>query len=323
MVFVLEFRRGTNTSYENHTVLARVGYTNAICIDHSIGSDDADGTYIIKVSISASGTGASIYQGARGSAYSGARIKQVIGIKLTKNLDNITSLDETLLYSGNDLVVADPSNRVNYTLSDNYNNYDYIILEIVAPSAVSSAVNYCTITVKMPLYSTLHHPIFSPSMYNPTIDTKYDYNGFVEFNNDNIIQFAPRFQGRDIQGLILSKVIGIKKNSLSTADIAEMAMPSSVYTTLTEDSSGNVIAPADGYLQIIYDVVTNNVSSVGLDDYVVLIPAGFNGATDCGTELYAVSKEKTTKLNIAVVLRGHYTVKFIYSIGSAKALGLI
>ena len=81
LVFVLEFRRGTNTSYENHTVLARVGYTNTISVDHSIGSDDRDGTYIIKVSIGASDTGAYIYQGARGSAYSGARIKEVVGIK--------------------------------------------------------------------------------------------------------------------------------------------------------------------------------------------------------------------------------------------------
>jgi hypothetical protein len=156
---------------------------------------------------------------------------------------NVINLDETLLYSGNDLVVADPSNRASYTLSDNYNNYDYIILEIVAPSAVSSAVNYCTITVKMPLDSTLHHPIFSMSIYNPAVDTKYDYNGFVEFNNDNIIQFAPRFQGRDLQGVILSKVIGFKLNTLSPADMAEMAMPSSVYVTISDNT-----APANGYL---------------------------------------------------------------------------
>ena len=142
-------------------------------------------------------------------------------------------------------------------------------------------------------------------------------------NNKKKCQFLADSVGSNYTSIHIQSVIGIKKNSLSTADIAEMAMPSDVYTTLTADSSNNVIAPANGYLQVIYDIVTNNITSVGLDDYVVLIPAGFNGATDCGTELYAVSEGKATKLNIASVLSGHYTVKFIYSIGSAKALGLL
>lgn len=236
---------------------------------------------------------------------------------------NTTSLDETLLYSGNDPITAILGYK-DYTLLDNVTNYDYIYIE-VKTVAIDNSVNYVfTGTYKQPNLVIDSLVYFGNSQGGTS--TVAQFGGWIQFTNDNTVRFALRNRGSDIASVYLSKVIGIKKKSLSTADIAEMAMPSDVYTTLTPDSNNNIEATANGYIAFGGSVTNtiNNITITIMDSNNIGIYARRISVipTNIGTfDIIAIRKGAFANIDYNNVQ--NVSIKFIYSIGSAKALGLL
>ena len=142
------------------------------------------------------------------------------------------------------------------------------------------------------------------------------------------IRFALKDKTSNINSVVLKSVIGIKINTLTTADIAEMAMPSEVNITIPDiiDDS-TYTATANGLVLVQAIPSSSSLASVyirTLDGSSNVIRTSKNinyestGSIFCS---HMVAKGDT--IGFGLINCTASSVKFFYSIGDAKALGLI
>ena len=265
---------------------------------------------------------------AKSSYINSIHCKSVVGIKLTKNLDNATSLDETILYSGNDPITATVGSTA-YTLSDDITNFDSIIIEVEGNQQRTtdvvklSATRICSSQV---LGDAIVNYNYSIGEHRGDNYTAY-FDGWVtcatsEGASTTTIRFALRDKTSNINSVILKSVIGVKKNSLSTADIAEMAMPSDVYINIP--ATTEYIAPANGYIIVMATASSSNSRVRVVESDWSKGQTGFmpiNGWS-YGTMMPCI-KGHTYIVYANDINLNDLRIRFYYSIGDAKALGLI
>lgn len=247
-----------------------------------------------------------------------------IKYKSSNDITNATSLDETLLYSGNDQITATTGSTA-YTLSDDITNFDYIIIEVEGNQQNATSPSTTRLCSSQELENTVVYYGCSIGEHRGDAYTTY-FDGWVSCATSleastTTIRFALRDKTSNINSVILKSVIGIKKNSLSTADIAEMAMPSEVGISVNSGDTVN----ANGWLNVGIRSSSDNgaieikISNSGVDRYenIRVIGSGLWTANS-----FAVRKDSTITFkpsNGATI--GWASLS--YSVGDAKALGLL
>lgn len=263
-------------------------------------------------------------------------ISSVIGIKyIDTDIKNATSLDETILYSGNDPITATTGSTA-YTLNDDITNFDYILIEVVGVQTVATATNYTISTASsQALSSSVVCYNFATGEHRGDVYTAY-FDGWVSCNSDfggsnTKIAFGFRGKSNNIASVTLKSVIGIKKNSLSTADIAEMAMPSDVYVNLNRGTGTNFnfsyTAPANGWICWMDNPKSSNSFMRIECNHNGLYKTGNthygNFNTDCIVSCAIAKGDTVSFYGGGLTYNTYSTIRFFYSVGDAKALGLL
>lgn len=254
----------------------------------------------------------------KGTDYTSTHIQSVVGIKyIDPDIKNVTSLDETLLYSGNDQITATTGSTA-YTLSDDIINFDYILVTIYGiNSGTTQSVN---VLAKVPVSDSYGFD-FNTQGHLSYINS---YGGWFVLSN-NQIEFALRYKGENVSSVVLSSVVGIKLNTLSTADIAEMAMPSDVSVNIPIGTSGDTYnsytITANGYVNF-GGSFANGVPILRVDhsngsSFWVCLSSNNWDAVFIPVKKGDIVKWRYSSGSSSVSLT------FFYSIGDAKALGLI
>lgn len=252
-----------------------------------------------------------------------------------------SNVTHTEIYSpsSNPVFISALSGQTNYPLKDNGYNYDYLVVTVCIKR--KSDNNFFYTEVILPVKDR------NPKG-NGTIYTQRSFNfdsGSADYNTAGWVNCEEGYEHTIIMGLrrintsifygaCVYRVVGIKIQELTTDYIANLAMPSDVYESITLNGETGVkfVAPYDGYIGI---CVLNNSTKVsciwGYQTENNLI----NGKR---TRIVA-TPPLTTKEYYAVV---YFPVKkdgvwflhkidnnnliysnFFYTVGAAKALGLI
>lgn len=234
-----------------------------------------------------------------------------IGNGVGSNVSQTQLLSSPLTTTGADITA---------TLSDNINNYDYAILTFsptvsgIRKSEVIKVNDTTNSFVCLMEYTTqsneLHYAQVSGAISNDNITIR---------NRNADVTWA---------SIDLESVIGIKIQELTTDYIANLAMPSDVYenmgTNFVDNKWAEFTAPADGWVNI-------RVLTTGSYNNSILVRQA-----NVGTSSFTHKIVQWCYLCIPVVA-GKYAVyvnynsfdntktihQFVYSVGSAKALGLI
>lgn len=233
--------------------------------------------------------------------------------------EGVNNVTQTTLYSGNDKVSTMTSYTISETLTQS--SYDYILVQL---SGFGSSQGFATGGTCILSWNT-NQP--TPSWYGAYIfeeSSSATMQGVILING-NTLNFSPA-SNSTVSYQCIDKVIGIKLNTLTTSDIAEMAMPSDVYTTIplsatTGYFSGatNFTAPANGWVEA--TVVPAESKAAILITNISPMGGGFGGSYRA-TSLVPVKKNDA----ITIYMEGGTSsseAKFYYSVGDAKALGLI
>lgn len=266
----------------------------------------------------------------KGTNVNSVCLASVVGIKyIDTDIKNATSLDETLLYSGNDYI-NDKTGFREYTLADMADNYDYLLVRSSAVSIDDGNVISTYNIISPPFIDNVNKLIpfnfwyESQDAYNSSIQNLYYFSGWFRLDGTKLFQVGLRGLGSHVNNFYVEKVVGIKKNSLSTAGIAEMAMPSDVYI-----STGFV--PGDTWSTLQYEAPANgfvSVSGTSTHSSGNSIIWHENGTcSSCGATGQALGVlcpvHKGDKVTLGAQKVNNGSSYFIYSVGDAKALGLM
>lgn len=222
--------------------------------------------------------------------------------------EGINNVTQTTLYDGtNDTFITTLYSSQTYSINADLTDYDYFIItiEILRTDSLretkSSIVSVSEIDT-----------IIESNLYDS--DTSYIS---VEMLYTTTFNLTLTRMGSSFKGVKLLRITGIKLNTLSTADIAEMAMPSDVYITLPAtnwgdwNSTDRWIAPANGYL-----VVSNSTATTiylqGQSNLVNIVYGQAYPATFISVRKGCKYRWDSTD-----------SATFFYSVGDAKALGLL
>lgn len=252
-----------------------------------------------------------------------------IGNGVGSNVSQTQLLSSPLTTTGADVTA---------TLSDDINNYDYAILtfsptvsgirksEVIKVNGTTNS--FVCLMEYMTKGNELHYAQVSGAISNSDITIR---------NRNADVTWA---------SIDLESVIGIKIQELTTDYIAKLAMPSDVMEqhiiNIKNTSWGIEIsdfsAPEDGYVSITGNLVASSFNVSKQIFFGKIINGEFlatnwfqiaaNGVQNNGGigGYYEVKKGErvTVRSNgIGIFVNNNVTVRFFYSVGSAKALGLI
>ena len=232
------------------------------------------------------------------------------------------------IYEG-DVQVTATTGHDTYTLASSADNYDYAI---------------CTVKIYQTKGILIKETAVVPANSSQAISWSYGIGsgsanietyGWVSFTADKTsISFALRAKGSAIASASLERVDAIKVNSMTLSEIAELSMPSDVYESFTHNFTDKnatfentaITAPANGHI-----VVNFSVYPQGSVNIVTIPPTRrghyYTNATPSTRTIYLtmpIGKNET--FNISTLLCKSTSteyVRFYYSIGDAKELGLI
>lgn len=230
--------------------------------------------------------------------------------------EGANNVTQTTLYSGSSSQTAQTT--VEYSLSDSTDNYDYLLL-----TYGNNSFKTDIIPVNDLFYS---NGFFFSLTYN------YDVNGWIQgkTNKNKVdIKVTTATQGN---ATIIKSIEGIKLNTLTTADIAELSMPSNVYETiaLTPTISNDVASfsfntTANGYVYVLCISRQSNA-------YINVL---FDNSDDTKLRLFLptaewfysyridISKSTNCTIQYPASQIQNLVVRFIYTVGDAKNLGLL
>ena len=232
------------------------------------------------------------------------------------------------IYEG-DVQVTSTTGNDTYTLASSADNYDYAICTVKITETNGTFVKA---TAVVPANSA---QAISWSYGIGSDSAPIETYGWVCFSgNKGLIYFALRKKGSNIVSASLERVEGFKVNSMTLSEITELSMPSDVYESFTHNftdknatfESTAITAPANGHI-----VVNFSVYPQGSVNIVTIPPTGrghyYTNATPSTRTIYLtmpIGKNET--FNISTLLCKSTSteyVRFYYSIGDAKELGLI
>lgn len=231
-----------------------------------------------------------------------------IGNGVGSNISQTQLLSSPLTTTGADVTA---------TLSDDINNYDYAILTF------SPTVSGIRKSEVIKVNDTTNSFICLMEYTTQANDLHYaQVSGVI--SNDNI---TIRNRNADVTwaSIDLESVVGIKIQELTTDYLASLSMPSDVYETITESASNTYVMSNDGYFSVEATPSTTDITGqiqilsdrhIWAASYVPSKSFSTTGVTICTKAGDTVSVRKSGKAT-------NYTYKLIYTVGSAKALGLI
>ena len=226
--------------------------------------------------------------------------------------EGINNVTQTTLYDGtNDTFITTLYSSQTYSINADLTDYDYFIItiEILRTDSLretkSSIVSVSEIDT-----------IIESNLYDS--DTSYIS---VEMLYTTTFNLTLTRMGSSFKGVKLLRITGIKLNSLSTADIAEMAMPSEVGISVNSGDTVN----ANGWLNVGIRSSSDNgaieikISNSGVDRYenIRVIGSGLWTANS-----FAVRKDSTITFNPSNGATIGWA-SLSYTVGDAKALGLL
>jgi len=219
------------------------------------------------------------------------------------------NVTQTTLLSNSAYVLADGVDH-SFSLSDNMANYDYLTVTTLDEGSYTNTTIIDTANVN-----------YTPWAY-------HSGNGYFKVGGSTIKLRAFAFTSASNDSISIKSIIGIKLNTLTTADIAEMAMPSKVNITIPDviDDS-TYTATANGLVAVQATSSNNSLASVyirTLDSSSSIIRTSRNinyGSTASIFCSHMVAKGDTIAFGLINCTAS--SVKFFYSVGDAKALGLL
>ena len=240
------------------------------------------------------------------------------------------------IYEG-DVQVTATTGHDTYTLASSADNYDYAI---------------CTVKIYQTKGILVKETAVVPANSSQAISWSYGIGsgnaaiavyGWVSFTADKTsIRFALRAKGSAIDSASLERVDGIKVNSMTLSEIAELSMPSDVYEEIPLNFTTNssvwesveYVTPTDGYVMVRLGTLTSASSTA----QIVIETSNKDGVTSRWTSTSQpantgryISTEAPVVANRSVKVyviwcnstaEGN-SVKFIYTVGATKELGLI
>lgn len=232
--------------------------------------------------------------------------------------------DETSVITGAGTV----SDCLQFTLTDDIDKFDFLSYTINSGDGKRLATG--VVDCKNADYSTFISQSFDYG-YNSSIN----YHGTIYFNLNNDKRSGQwsvdSKSSGTISSLHLVSVTGIKLNTFTTADIAEMAMPSDVYVNLNRGTASgvafNYTAPANGWICWMDNPYSSNsfmrIECKHNDIYKAGNTHYGNLNTDCIVTCPITKGDTVGFYGGGLTYNAYSTIRFFYSVGDAKALGLI
>ena len=235
-----------------------------------------------------------------------------------------SNVSKTVLYEGNVHVTAANTdlNPISHTMSDDMTNYDYIIITLH-----NSGAGRFTVVAK-PIIGDYYPGKWSADLIGADGKTPNASYMIRLFDSRTIYVglYRPNVALTGWTYIYVESVVGIKIQELTTDYLASLSMPSDVYETIAESASNTYVMSNDGYFSV--EAVPSSTDITGqiqiLSDKHIwassYVPAkssySATGVTLCIKAGDTVSVRKSSKAT-------NYTYKLIYTVGAAKALGLI
>ena len=234
------------------------------------------------------------------------------------------------IYEG-DVQVTSTTGNDTYTLASSADNYDYAICTVKITETNGTFVK-ATAVVPANTKSAISWS-YGIGSGSATIETY----GWVSFTADKTsINFALRVKGSDIASASLERVDGIKVNTMTLSEIAELSMPSDVYENIPVNKSSNSIyaytefvAPYDGYFSIrAYSSTTRSFVFMAIrnsngEELMATIQQG-GTLPDAITYIpYICVKKGDTVMVTNENLTDISYSRLYYTVGVAKELGLM
>lgn len=231
-----------------------------------------------------------------------------------------SNLVENVLYSGN----ASVSSSVTYTMSGSIANYDYLNIKIYG----GGTETVFTAKVDQDLISGSKGVGLSYTTYDGPLDTTFSFSSKMTFSGTSL-----GWSVLDIKGwsaITLASVTGIKIQELTTDYLASLSMPSDKYISYSITSFAQTInIPENGYLLVNLTTTSSSLVSSQIaftgSPFGGTIGIGNAGCSSYRPYSYCMPVNKNNNIGVYYNLGSGVTmdVKFYYSIGAAKALGLI
>lgn len=243
---------------------------------------------------------------------------------------------QAVLYEGNDLVTSKAQRQ--YTIQS-VRGYDYILADIFIDDEGDSYSRHDMVVLNPKEVGSVSG-IQGTWTYFSGDEIKVA--GAVRLDSDTQVTFSIAKLVSPFTGAYLKSVVGIKIQELTTSYIANLAMPSDVYEEIPFNFTTNssvwesteYVAPADGYFMVRLGTLTSASSTA----QIVIETSNKDGVASRWTSTSQpaktgryISTEAPVVANRSVKVYVMWcnstaegnSVKFIYTVGDAKELGLI
>ena len=230
--------------------------------------------------------------------------------------EGVNNVSQTSLYTG---TVGHNVGDFNITMSDDINNYDYLLIKHGKYSSATATL--------MPVDTRLFTAgagYFISYFYGST----NNYAGWVVATSNTVLNFHIS-NSTDTVNIVPMEVIGIKFNAKSLTEIANAAMPSDKYVSIPSITSGTIYtAPANGLVYVEASVSTTSWVRLDLDildssNNLLRQERAFNYGEAHGMDC-SILVQKGAKVRITLPTTATNVVgKFFYTVGDAKDAGLL